>query len=156
MPGRARSDVGAALVAALLACVALAALWQSRDFTRLGAIFPRAIGAALLVSALVSMWRAWRGLGPASRGLPREGWMRGLLMVAVMALWIGLLERAGFVATGVTAFVALALITDRRPTTPMRLFQVALVAAVVVVSFQLLFVQGLKVQLPTGTWFAVR
>lgn len=156
MPGRARSDVGAALVAALLAGVALAALWQSREFTRLGAIFPRAIGAALLVAALVAMWRAWRGLGPASRGLPREGWLRGLLMVVVMALWIGLLERAGFVATGVAAFVILAVITDRRPPTLVRLLQVALVAVAVVVSFQLLFVQGLKVQLPSGTWFAIR
>lgn len=155
-PTASPADRGAAVVAALLIVVAVAALWATLEFTRLGAIFPRAIGAALLVAGAVALWRALRGQGPRSRGLPRDGWLRGLLMALVMALWIGLLERVGFVVAGISAFVALAVITEREPVTWRRLLRFALIAIAVVAAFQLLFVQGLKVQLPTGSFFVTR
>ncbi len=152
-PPTRRADIGAAIVAALLMAIAAGALWQSRELSPLGAIFPRTIGAALLVTGAVVLWRTLAGRAHPSRGLPRDGWMRGALMVVVMALWIALLERAGFAVAGVVAFFALAVITDREPSTPKRLLGFLVVALVVVIGFQLLFVQGLKVQLPAGRWF---
>ena len=149
-----RPDAGAAFVALLLMLVAVAALWQSREFSPLGAIFPRAIGSALLLAGAIVVWRSLRPTAPKSRGLPRDGWRRGVLLVVAMALWIGLLERAGFVVAGVVAFIALGLITERDPLTAMRLLRLGVAAVVVVVAFQLLFVQGLKVQLPSGSLFA--
>ncbi len=150
------ADRGAAIVAALLMAVAAAALWQSRELSPLGAIFPRTIGVTLLAAGCVVLWRSLRGSAPPSRGLPREGWLRGALMIVVMGLWIGVLERAGFAAASVVAFFALAIVTDRDPPAPARLLRFLAVALVVVLGFQLLFVQGLKVQLPTGSWFASR
>lgn len=148
-----RADGGAAVVAALLIAVAAAALWQSRDLSPLGAIFPRTIGAAMLLAGGIVLWRALRGLAPPSRGLPKDGAVRGLLMVAVTAAWIAVLERAGFALAGVVAFFLLTLITDREPPTVRRLLGFVVVSLVVVIGFQLLFVHGLKVQLPAGRWF---
>ncbi len=151
-----RADGGAAVVAALLIAVAAAALWQSRELSPLGAIFPRTIGAAMLLAGGIVLWRALRGLAPETRGLPREGAVRGILMVGVTAAWIALLERAGFAVAGVVAFFLLALITDREPPTVRRLLGFIVVSLVVVIGFQLLFVHGLKVQLPAGKWFDSR
>ncbi|MEO8080680.1 MAG: tripartite tricarboxylate transporter TctB family protein [Caldimonas sp.] len=154
MPEPRRADRGAAVVALLLVLLAAAALWQSREFSPLGAIFPRTIAIALLIAGAIVAWRALRGSGPKSRGLPREGWIRGAMLIVILALWIGLLERVGFVPTGIVAFVAIAIVTGRDAITVGRLIRFVVVATVVVVAFQLLFVEGLKVQLPTGTWLA--
>ncbi len=153
MQPTSRTDAGAAAIAALLMLVAVAALWQSREFSALGAIFPRTIGTALAVGSAVSLWRSLRGRAATSRGIPRDGAMRSLLLMLVMAGWIAALDRAGFAVSGVIGFVALAAITDREPLTVGRLVRYLLAAAVVVIGFQLLFVHGLKVQLPPGTLF---
>lgn len=154
MPAARRADPGAAAgVVALLMTMAVGALWQSRELSPLGAIFPRAIGAALLVDGAVVLWRCRRRLGTKSRGLPHEGWLRGALMVVVVA-WIDLFERVGFAATGVVVIFELAMITDRDSPRPMRLLRFLVVALGVVIGFQLRFVQRLNVQLPNGTPFS--
>ena len=154
MPPAKRIDAGAIAIAALLMLVAVGALWESSEFSAMGAIFPRTIGAALLVGSAISLWRSLRGRAPTSRGIPRDGFLRGLLLVVVMAIWIAVLERVGFAVAGVAGFVALAAITEREPLTLLRLVRYLVVAAVVVIAFQLLFVQVLKVQLPAGALFA--
>lgn len=148
-----RIDAGAAAVAAVLMLVAVAALWESREFSAMGAIFPRTIGTALLVAGVVALWRALRGRAPMSRGIPRDGAMRSLLLMLVMVGWIAVLERVGFAVAGVVGFAALAAITEREPLTVARLARYLVVGALVVIGFQLMFVQGLKVQLPSGTLF---
>lgn len=149
-----RIDAGAVAVAALLMLVAVAALWESREFSAMGAIFPRTIGTALLIGALVALWRSLRGRAPVSRGIPRDGVIRSLLLVLVMVGWIVVLERVGFVVAGVAGFVALAAITEREQLTAARLVRYLVVGVLVVMGFQLLFVQGLKVQLPVGSLFS--
>jgi hypothetical protein len=149
-----RIDVGAITVVALLLIIAAAALWQTRDFSPLGSIFPRTIGAALLIACVITLLRTLRRRTPMSRGLARDGWARGALLILVMSLWIALFEKVGFVAAGVAAYVALALITERDPLTLRRLIRFVLVAVAFVAVFQLVFVQGLKVPLPVGTLFA--
>lgn len=143
--------MGALVVAAVLLLGAAGALWQSREFSALGAIFPRTISVALLVASLITLWRTVRGVAPSPRGLQRDGLLRGALLVAVISLWIALLEIAGFIAAGVVAYVALALVTERAALTWSRVLRFLVVAIAFVVAFQLIFVLGLKVQLPKGT-----
>lgn len=153
MQPTSRTDAGAVAIAALLMLVAVAALWQSREFSALGAIFPRTIGTALAVGSAVSLWRSLRGRAPRSRGIARDGAMRSLLLVLVIAGWIAALERVGFAVAGVIGFVALAAITDRESLSVGRLIRFLLAAVLVVIGFQVLFVYGLKVQLPSGMLF---
>jgi uncharacterized protein involved in outer membrane biogenesis len=61
-----RVDSGAAAVAVALAGVALATLWQAREFSAFAAIFPRAVGTALLISSLLVLWRVLRSKAPAA------------------------------------------------------------------------------------------
>jgi len=143
-------DVGAAIVAAMTAVIAGAALWESRDFSALGSIFPRTIGIALLLTGVAALVRALAGRGTPSRGIARDGLLRSALLVSTMVLWIALLERVGFIASSVVAFFALALIADREPTTVRRVLVFAVASVVVVVVFYLVFVRALKVQLPHG------
>ena len=143
-------DVGAAIVAALTAVVAGAALWESRDFSPLGSIFPRTIAIGLLLGSLAALARSLLGWGSRTHGIPRDGLLRSALLVSTMVLWIALLEPVGFIASSVVAFFALALIADREPVTVRRVLLFAVASVVVVVAFYLVFVQALKVQLPHG------
>ncbi len=153
VPPPRRLDVGGVVATAILLLLAVAALLESRDFSALGSIFPRAIGAVMVVASVIVLWRTLRGRAPTSRGFVREGLLRGVLLIAVVSLWIMLLERVGFALAGVIAYVALALITEREPLTWRRLLRFAVVAIAFVAAFQLVFVQVLKVQLPAGTIF---
>lgn len=146
-------DVGGLVASALLLLIAGAALWESRKFSALGSIFPRAIGAVMVVASVIVLWRTLRGRAPPSKGFVRDGLLRGLLLIAVISLWIAMLERAGFALAGVIAYVALALITEREPLTWRRLARFLVVAVAFVAAFQLVFVHFLKVQLPVGTLF---
>jgi putative tricarboxylic transport membrane protein len=145
-----RADVGALVVTTILIGVGAIGLWQSREFSPLGAIFPRTICIVLMIAGGVTLWRTLRRRAPSSRGILNEGLVRGVLLIAVMSLWIALLERAGFVVAGVVAYVALALVTERAPPTWQRVLRFLLAAVILVVLFQLIFVMGLKVQLPRG------
>lgn len=147
---RRRVDVGAATIAILLAAVAALALWQSREFSALGSIFPRTIAIGLLLASLSALLRAFAGWGSLSRGVPRDGLWRSALLASTMVLWIALLEPLGFIVSSVLGFFALALIADREAVTMRRLILFAVVAVVVVVAFNLVFVHALKVQLPHG------
>lgn len=149
-----RADRGTLVVTALLLALALAALWQSRDFSSLGAIFPRAIGAVLLLACVITLWRVLRGRTRPARGLLQEGVLRGVLLIVIIALWIALLEPAGFRVAGIVAYLLLALVTVREPLTIGRVARYLLVAIAFVVAFELLFVHALKVPLPAGTLFA--
>ncbi len=146
-------DIGTIVVSTLLLILAVAALWQSWNFSALGAIFPRVICSVLIIVSVITLWRALSRRSSPSRGLPRDGILRGLLLIAVMSLWIAVLETAGFAVAGVAAYLALAVITEREPLTWRRMIRFILVAVAIVVAFQLVFVYGLKVQLPTGTMF---
>jgi Tripartite tricarboxylate transporter TctB family len=152
-PSSGRIDTGAVVVSTLLLIVAAAALWESRQFSSFGAIFPRTIAAVQLVAGAIVLWRALRRRSAPTRGLRSDGLLRGLLLIAVMSIWIVLLERTGFVAAGVLAYVALALVTERERITFGRVLRFLAVAVVFVAGFQLLFVRVLKVQLPGGALF---
>jgi len=147
---RAHADVGAAVVAVVTTAIAAAALWQAHAFSPLGSIFPRTVGIALVLSSLAVLWRAATGRSTPSRGIPRDGLARSLLLVTTMVMWIALLTPVGFVVTSTVAFLALAIVADREPMTLRRLVAFALTAVVVVGLFDLVFERALNVNLPRG------
>ena len=52
MQSRRKSDAGAALMAAVIAAVAAVMLWETREFSQFGSIFPRVAGGAMLLGSL--------------------------------------------------------------------------------------------------------
>ncbi len=148
--GDGRPDYGAAVVALLLAAAAVFVLWQAADFSMFGSVFPRTIGAVMLVGSIGVIWRSLRGRGKRSPGLPRDGFARSVALIGVMLLWIALLERAGMALSSFVAFVVLALGADREPLTLRRLLLFAAAGAVLVALFVMLFGQVLGVRLPAG------
>jgi putative tricarboxylic transport membrane protein len=145
------ADVGAAVVAAILALVALAALWGARNFSSMGSWFPNTISVILLGASLLAAWRSLRGRGRKDRSMARDGALRSGLLIVVLLAWILLLETTGFVVTSIAAFLVLALVANRDPLTPKRIAGYVIASAVIVLAFHFLFVDILKVQLPRGT-----
>jgi len=154
MPPKPRVDHGAAVAAALLAAIALAALWESRRFTPFASIFPVAVGSALLICSGLVLWRVLRGTARASPAIGREGLLRSAALVAVLLLWVALLEPIGFAPSSGVGFLVLALIANREPLRPRRLAGFALAAVVCVLALQLVFQNGLGVRLPAATWWS--
>jgi hypothetical protein len=145
------ADVGAAVVAGLLALVAVAALWGAREFSSMGSWFPNTIAGILLATSLLGIWRSLRGRGRKDRTMARDGALRSGLLIAVMLAWIAFLEMFGFLVTSIVAFLALALVANRDPLTLRRVAVYVVAAIVIVLAFQYLFVDVLQVQLPKGT-----
>ena len=152
MTTEGRIDWKAAVVAALLAAVAVVLLWQAQAFTAFASIFPRAVGIALLACSLLVLWRVLRRRVASADGVDRAGAWRSASLVATMLLWVVLLERAGFTLTSWAGFLTLAIIANRDPLRPRRLFVFAAVALGCVLLLQLLFERGLDVRLPAGSW----
>ncbi|MDQ2780603.1 MAG: tripartite tricarboxylate transporter TctB family protein [Pseudomonadota bacterium] len=148
-----------AVMAVLLGAVAVAILWQARGFTAFASIFPKAVGAALLLCCALLLLRIWRQRAraqTASAGGDTAVITRGLLrsgaLVAVLVVWVALLETAGFTLTSSAGFLALALIAERDAPSLKRSIGYAVIALVVVLLLQLLFQRGLDVRLPAGVW----
>lgn len=148
------ADKAAIVVAALLMAVAAVALWQSREFTPFAAIFPRTVGAALLLSCLFVAVRILRGRGRPATGMGGAGLLRSALLVLTMLGWIFVLESAGFLLASWAGFVVLALLANHDPLSPRRVAGFVGGALVCVLALQVLFQRGLDVKLPAGTWIS--
>lgn len=144
------ADVGTAIVAAVLALVAVAALWGATAFSSMGSWFPTTIAGIMLVASLLVAQRALRGRGRKDRSMARDGALRSGLLIVVMLAWIGLLETVGFVVTSIAAFLVLAIVANRDPVTVRRVALYVVASVVVVLAFRFLFVDVLSVQLPRG------
>ena len=118
-----RVDIG---VGAAVALMATAVLWSARSFPavpgqKVGAGFlPMLIGAGLLVCGTVLVWRGLRrgggtpgtpgtadGAGEAEAAPPAEHYGSAFVIVAVIAAYVALADRLGFL---LVAPVALALL----------------------------------------------
>lgn len=146
-------DIESVFVTGSLVAVAIVVLWQSREFTPFAAIFPRAVGAALLLCSLVALWRILRRKLAAHRPVDRGGLLRSAVLVLTMVIWVAMMESAGFFLTSCVCFLVLALLTSRDRLHVGRLLGFGVAAIACVTLLQLLFQRGLNVRLPPGTWF---
>lgn len=144
-----RRDVPGIVGSAIFIVVGALALYHSREFSALGAVFPRTIAIVMmLLSAVYIAVSLLRPKAPAAQ--PAGSAWRRVALVAVMLLWAVLLDRIGFLATSVAAFAVLLVIANYDRWTPRMALVYAAVAAVVIGGLYAVFRFGLQVPLPQG------
>jgi putative tricarboxylic transport membrane protein len=128
------------------------ALWYSREFSPLGSVFPRTM--AILMITLSVAYIAMTLLRPKGSEPQPAGsnWRRGALMVVFLA-WSLLLDRVGFLATSIVAFVALLVIANYDRWTPRMAVVYGLVGALVMGGLYSIFRFVLQVPMPAGVLF---
>ena len=150
--GRSKRDVANAISAAGFILLGICALWETRDMSPLGSVFPRTIGSAMIAfSAIYIVWRWFRphlGEQSPSGSIPRR-----LALGAIMLLWALLLHHVGFFVTSVAASLLLLLVANYDRWTPARAVGYVVSTLAVVGGLYSVFAFGLKVPLPTGILF---
>lgn len=144
-----RRDVPGMVGSAIFIVAGALALYYSREFSALGAVFPRAIAVAMIV--LCAVYIAVSLLRPKAppAQAPGSAWRR-VALVVVMVLWSVMLDKIGFLTTSVTAFAALLVVANYDRWTPRMAVIYAAVAAVVLGGLYAIFRFGLQVPLPPG------
>lgn len=142
-----RGDTAGAIGSALLAGLGVAVLVFSADFSDLGAVFPRTIGALMaalgvLYVVLAVRGRTRRAPAPAGSNVRRAG------VAAVMLTWAFTLEPLGFLASSAAAFVLLSGLAAHDRWTPRRVLTCGGAGALVLGGFYALFKHALLVPLP--------
>ncbi|EBA12637.1 tripartite tricarboxylate transporter TctB family protein [Roseobacter sp. CCS2] len=136
-------DIAAALG---LLIVGAYALWEAREMSVFGAIFPQLAGAGMVLGAILLALRAaiWIPDVPQNDGAI----LRPLLMLAALASWAVLLPILGFVPTSLIGAGACMLIAQQDPL-PLRTRALHFAGlATLVVSVAFLFGYLLNVRLP--------
>lgn len=134
-----------------IACAAFS-LWEARNMSQLGAVFPVVISAVIMVAGIARLIQlslhSVMTTSPSSRGsTPRRA-----MLVVVMLGWAVTLPWLGFLVSSLVSFVALMLIAQYQRWYPRRLAGHLLVGACLVGCFYALFALLLNVPLPSGTW----
>lgn len=135
--------------------IAMSALciWQGRDMSQLGAVFPTTIAAVTLAAGVLRLGQlALRGVC-SNAARQRGSTPRRVLLVLAMTAWALVMPWAGFLLAGLASFVTLMLIAQHEPWTPRRLLGHLITGAVLVAFFYGLFAVLLNVPLPVGKWW---
>lgn len=142
-----RPDIPGAIGSALMVLIGGGAIWAARDYSDLGAVFPRTVGA-LLVSlgivyiVLVAMGRSRRVAGEHGSATRRA------LVAIVMLAWGFALGPLGFLPTGVAAMASLLLIAHHGRWTLRTVLTYGIATAAVLGLLYALFQHALQVPLP--------
>ena len=141
------------LLPLLFIAVGMVCVWQARDMSQLGAVFPVTIALVMMLSGVLRLGQLalHRVLDNVQRG--RGSTPRRVLLVAAMTVWTLLLPWAGFLLTGLVSFFTLMTIAQHEPWTPRRLVGHLATGVFLVGCFYGLFAILLNVPLPVGRWF---
>jgi hypothetical protein len=140
-------DLTGAIGCALLIAVGAAAIWFSRDFSALGAVFPRTVGGLMVTLAVVYIGLVARGR--TARQAPLGGSpARRVVVAGVMLAWGFLLEPLGFLPSSTAAFVVLLAVANHDRWTSRSVLVYGLSAALLLGALYGLFKQVLLVPLP--------
>lgn len=145
-PPRGRDPLDAVGVV-LLVALGAAALAASADFSPLGAVFPRAIGAALVALGLAYLVLLAMRRTPRLAGLEGSNLRRGGVAVVMLA-WAFALEPLGFLASSAGSVAALLVIANHSRWTPLKALGYGASAALVLAVLYLLFAVALRIPLP--------
>ncbi len=142
-----RADLPGAIGSGIMVAIGAGAIWAARDYSDLGAVFPRTVGALLI--ALGTIYITLVALGRTRRAESAEGSsLRRALVAIVMLAWGFALGPLGFLPAGAAAMAALLLIAHHdRWTLPTALAYGFSTAAVLGLLY-LLFKHALQVPLP--------
>jgi hypothetical protein len=144
-----RRDVRGIAGAAVAIAVGALAWYHAKEFSAMGAVFPRTVAAAMMIFAIVYI--AVSILRPSAPATPPKGstWRR-VALVAVLVAWSVLLERVGFLATSIACFAAILVIANYDRWTPRSAATYAVAGAAVVGGLYAIFRFVLQVPLPAG------
>ena len=142
-----RRDVTGAIGCAVLMALGAASFVAAKDFSNLGAVFPRTVGALLV--AFGAVWLLLFALGRTRAAASLEGSMaRRTGTALVMLAWAFALPPLGFLPASAAACGALLLLARHgRGALPVLLMQ-ALATALLLVGLFVLFQHVLGVPLP--------
>lgn len=141
------------LIGCLLAvALGIAAIATSGDFSPLGAVFPRAISALMIVFGLAYVVIALRRPLPKPSAAPGSA-LRRIGTVAVMLAWAFALQPVGFLTSSVCASAALLLLAQHDRWTVRTALLYALATSLVVGGLYALFRFVLQVPLPVGLFW---
>lgn len=152
MPETWKRDTPGITGCAIAIALGVGTLIGSRDFTDLGAVFPRTIGGLMIVFGLLYIVLALRKPVPQARPEAGSNPRRFATMVVMLA-WAFALQPVGFLFTSVCASVALLLIAQYDRWTARTAWIYALSTAVVVSGLYALFRVILQVPLPVGLFW---
>lgn len=142
-----RTDWAGALAALAAAAVGAAAIAYSGDFSDLGSVFPRTIGALLVALGIACAGLSLAGRLP--RPAPLEGSnLRRFALIVTMLAWAFALPYLGFLAAGAAACAVLLLIANHDRWHARSIAVYALSTGGVLIGLYLLFGVVLKVPLP--------
>ncbi len=123
------------------------AIWAARDYSDLGAVFPRTVGALLVALGavyilLVLIGRTQRATGSDGSSLRRS------LVAVVMLAWGFTLGPLGFLSSGAAAMAALLLIAQHGRWSVRTALLYSLSTSVILIGMYALFKHALQVPLP--------
>lgn len=142
-----RRDIPGAIGSGLMVLIGAGAIWAARDYSDLGAVFPRTVGALLVALGIVYITLV--AMGRSRRVVGEHGSVaRRALVAIVMLAWGFALGPLGFLPTGVAAMGSLLLIAHHGRWTPRAVFTYGIATAVVLSLMYALFQHALQVPLP--------
>lgn len=147
MTERADRDLAGAIGCVLMMSIGAASFWVAGEFSALGSVFPRTVGALLI--ALGAVYLTFVALGRTARIAPLEGsnLRRGGAVVVLLA-WGFTLGPLGFLPSSAAAMAALMAIAHHGRWSPRMALAYGAAAAVVLGGLYGLFKHLLLVPLP--------
>ena len=127
------------------------ALWGTGDISPLGSVFPRAIGSAMILFAVMDI--VWSWIERPREKRPEGSNLRRVELAAIMFLWALLLQAVGFWVTSLAASLLLMLVANHEPWTGRRALGYVVSTLAVVTGLYSVFAFGLEVPLPGGILF---
>lgn len=142
-----RPDIPGAIGSALMVLLGAGAIYAARDYSDLGAVFPRTVGALLVALGIVYILLVV--LGRTRRVTGSDGSaLRRTLVAIVMLGWGFALGPLGFLPSGAAAMAALLLIAQHDRWTLRTVLLYGLSISVILGGMYFLFKQILQVPLP--------
>ena len=142
-----RVDIPGAVGCVLMMIIGVLAVYHAREFSDLGAVFPRAIGGLLvalgaLYIVLTALGRTRRAAAPGGSHARRAG------VAVVMLAWGFALPTLGFLASSAVAMFLLLLLAQHERWTPARALLYPGAVLAVLGAMYALFKLALQVPLP--------
>ena len=142
-----RPDIPGAIGSALMVLLGAGAIWAARDYSDLGAVFPRTVGALLVALGCVYILLVLIGRTRRATGSDGSS-MRRTLVAVVMLAWGFALGPLGLLPSGAAAMAALLLIAQHERWTLRTALLYGLSTSVILVGMYALFKLALQVLLP--------
>jgi len=142
-----RPDIPGAIGSGLMVLLGAGAIWAARDYSDLGAVFPRTVGALLVALGCVYILLVL--IGRTRQASASDGSsMRRTLVAVVMLAWGFALGPLGFLPSGAAAMAALLLIAHHERWTLRTALLYGLSTSVILLGMYALFKHALQVPLP--------